>query len=366
MLYPFKKIKDDAFFESAVSNAKNILIIKLTMIGDTLLLYPSISAIRDKFPESSITMLCSEVNRNIVEEWNVINNIDIFDLNGLIRHPLKLISFIVYLRKKKYDLVIDFEQWFRITPLIAYFSNAPLTIGFETSGQFRHYLFTKSVIHSKQKHEMECFLDIVTALGISVKDRSLRLGVKSSNAEEIEKLLRQNGIKENDRFIVIHPGCGIHGYHRMWQEEKYAAVADYIIEKYAVKIVITGGKDDSAITKRVIGLMKNKAVDFSAKTNLKELFAVLQKSLFVICGNTGLLHMAAAIGKKTIAIHGPTDPNKWGPIGTGHIIIRENLSCSPCSYLGYEFNCNEKKCTKLISTEAVTKAVDIMFHRQGS
>ena len=94
--------------------------------------------------------------------------------------------------------------------------------------------------------------------------------------------------------------------------------------------------------------------------NLKELFSLVSRCMLVICGNTGILHIAAALNKRTIAIHGPTDPAKWGPWGEGHIIIRKDLPCGPCSYLGFEYGCDKRTCLELISVGEVKEAIDLL------
>jgi ADP-heptose:LPS heptosyltransferase len=337
---------------------KNILVIKLSMIGDTILLVPSVKSLRKHFCKSLITVLCSPLNSDIVKDWNFIDRYIVFDFADCFNRPWKLIKFIFDLRKNKFDLVIDFETWPRLTPIISLLSGAKERVGFIVPNQFRHYLYTKVIPHIKKKHEVESFIDVINYLGVTVEDIQFELKYSKEDEQKIDKLLIDNGIIKNDKFVIIHPGCGIHGYYRQWSEEKYAQICDYIIEKHCLKVIITGTREDSKIADKIILLTKIKPINFVGKTELKEFFALVKKSLLVICGNTGTLHIAAASGIPTIAIHGPTDPEKWGPWGKDHIIIRKNLSCSPCSYLGYEYGCNKRKCLDLVSVDDVKYAID--------
>ncbi|MCX7956391.1 MAG: glycosyltransferase family 9 protein, partial [Endomicrobia bacterium] len=109
---------------------------------------------------------------------------------------------------------------------------------------------------------------------------------------------------------------------------------------------------------RILKNSKVELINFVGKTSLNELISLVSMAKFIICGNTGVLHIAAAVNTSTIAIHGPTDPVKWGPWGKGHIIIKNNLKCAPCSYLGFEYGCKERKCLNCISTEEVKFSID--------
>ncbi len=137
-------------------------------------------------------------------------------------------------------------------------------------------------------------------------------------------------------------------------------MAEYIYSK-GYQVVITGSKDDVQIANKLQKLISFKTLNLIGKTNLQEIINLINLSKFIICGNTGVLHIAAALVIPTIAIHGPTDPNKWGPWGKGHIVIKSNLNCAPCSYLGFEYGCKEKKCLKEIKSKKVIEAVKLLL-----
>lgn len=342
------------------SQRKKILVIKLTMMGDTILLYPAVKTLRKKYKDSHIALICSKVNKPITEDWDFIDECIVFDFKEYFLHPWRFFNFLTKVKKEKYDLVLDFEQWFRITPIIAFFSFALETVGYKTACQHRHYLYSNPVLHDRKKHEVECFLDIVKAVGVEGGGRSLELKVDKRSSAEIDAMLHKSDIKKNERFVIVHPGCGVNGYMRQWDEERYSSVVEYIQEKYGLKVILTGDSDEKKIVEKVIGYMKSdrKPVDFSGKTTLKQLIALVDKAFFVVCGNTGILHIASALDKPVVAIHGPTDPIKWGPRSSKYVLIKPDLACAPCAYLGFEYGCREKKCLKGIAENEVKEAVD--------
>lgn len=337
---------------------KKILIVKFTMIGDTILLYPAVKALKEKFNQAKLTFLCSKVNSDIVKMWDFVDEVIVFEFDKIFKKPWVVFLQLFNLWKQKFDLGVDFEQWFRVTPIITFISSK-CKIGFRTPKQLRHYLFDKWVYHIRDKHEVECFCDVVRSLGVEVKNKDLFLKVDNNTKQQMKKLLYSNNISERN-FVVIHPGCGIHGYYRQWDVERYAEVAKHITSKYNLKIVVTGSKDDIKITQSFKKLHDD-CLDLSGKTSIYELIALLSLAKFVICGNTGVLHIAAALGIPTIAIHGPTNAKKWGPWGKGHIIIQSELGCAPCSYLGFEYGCKRRKCLESISSEKVKDIIDQFF-----
>ena len=338
--------------------ARNILVIKLAMLGDTILLVPALRALRNKYPGSRITMMCSHVNETIVSDWDFVDDRVVFNFGEILVKPWKFISTVIKLRRRCYDATIDFETWPRIIPVIAFLTGARIRAGFRVPGQMRHYLFTHPVTHVKGRHELLCFSDLVGALGAEVRDTSLELRIENGDREKVGRMLNLEGIGEEEDYVIVHPGAGVHGYYRQWFEDRYAEVADHIIGKHGKKVVLTGTRADGRIVAKVAGCMKNSPVNMAMRTSLKELFALVERAKFVVCANTGILHIATAAGTPVIAIHGPTDPGKWGPWGEGNVVVREDMDCSPCSYLGFEYGCSRRTCLERVTVKEVIKHVD--------
>ena len=93
-------------------------------------------------------------------------------------------------------------------------------------------------------------------------------------------------------------------------------------------------------------------MDLSGRTGLKELAALLSLAQAVVCTDTGVMHLAAAMGAKVVALFGPTAPWRTGPFGQGHVILRAGLDCSPC----FERFCGELKCMEQISPAQAAEA----------
>ena len=85
--------------------------------------------------------------------------------------------------------------------------------------------------------------------------------------------------------------------------------------------------------------------------------AVLARARVMVCGNTGVMHLACAMNVPVVALHGPTDPRKWGPVSPSSVCLQSSLPCSPCLYLGFEYACPSNRCMRTIRPEAVITAL---------
>ncbi|MFN3967188.1 MAG: glycosyltransferase family 9 protein, partial [Endomicrobiia bacterium] len=142
-----------------------------------------------------------------------------------------------------------------------------------------------------------------------------------------------------------------------WPFENFIKLIEEIIKKYNIKIIVTGTKRTEPFIKTIPEKIKeNTKYILDAPIDL--LSAIISKSVLIVCNNTGIMHLACAIGIPVIGLHGPTDPLKWGPLGKNSISIKSKLPCSPCLYLGFEYACKTNNCMKSITTEEVIENVD--------
>ena len=332
-----------------------ILVLKLAALGDTILLLPTIDAIKRAHPSCHLTMVVTSINAESIERAESIDEIVRIDGRDLL-NPLRAYALIRRLRRHRYTLALDFEQWSHLTPLVLYLSGAPARAGFRIRGSVRHLLFTEPVAYEAALHEAACFGRIVQHLGLPPASAPPRLSIHDEDQEEILRMLAEHGVDPATPLVAIHPGCGTHGARRQWPEERYARIADRLVRQYGVTIVLTGGRSERALEDRLARRMEETPVATSGQLSFWPFAALLSLCDLLICGNTGAMHAAAAVGTPTVALHGPTDPVKWGPLGEFHIILKSTLTCSPCLRFGYDYRCGENRCMRAISEEEVWRA----------
>ena len=338
------------------SKKKNILVIKFSAMGDTVLLLPVLKKLKNSFPDSRIIMIATRVNFEAVEKSSFIDEVMVFEPQW-ITNPFRLFSFLRALSKKDIATALDFDQWLRISAIMTYMSGARTRIGFRTKGQMRHFLYTDSAQHGDEKRETEIFFDIVRKLGIEPgpEDGKLFFEIDAESENAGEKALASLGI--SGKFIVIHPGCGSHGYQRQWPEERYAEVANHFAEK-GYQVAVSAGAGEESLCENISKLLGQKPAVISRQP-LRVLAYIIKKASLFISGNTGVMHLAASVNTPLVAIHGPTNYLRWGPPqDPKNIVVKSGIECSPCLYLGHEYGCNGRKCMESITAAAVIEAAD--------
>ena len=355
----------------------NILVIKLSAMGDTILLIPALKFLREQFPDSQIDFLCTTINNKIIENCPYINNIILLDINRLIINPVKTLQFIINLFNKKYDTVIDADQWLRISALLSFFTFARQRAGFYTRNQYKHYLFTDIIEHDREKHEVECFLDLVVPVIDdsleTIKTRTLKGATTSFPIDKGGKIKLEYWVSENDliqakqilektginrKFIIIHPSVPGHGWQRQFPIEKVIQLCNELLKlSDNYQIVLTGTKNDEQLVNGILKSVNNTNLYRITGIPLNVLAGILKLSSLLVCNNTGILHLASALHVPVVAIHGPTDPKKWGPYDTKSVVIKPKLNCSPCLYLGFEYGCDTNKCIAQIEVNEILSAI---------
>lgn len=331
-----------------------ILVIKLSAMGDSILLIPAVRALRAKFAEARITVLCTDINSAIFKGCPYINSVIMVSVKKLATNPLSIFKLH---GKTKYDIAVDFDQWVRLSALLSFFSGAKARLGFKTEGQFRHYSYTDCVEHLKTQHEITAFLSVLRLAGIENADEKLEFHIDELAEKNAFTLLESLDIGKFTSFVVLHPETPAHGQQRHWPAANYIELAKAMIRKHRVKVLITGTKNEESSNIRIVASIGEGAV-LLPSAGIATVAAVIAKARAVVCGNTGIMHLACALDVPVVALHGPTDPRKWGPRCDKYQVVKSKLDCSPCLYLGFEYKCASNRCMKSITVEEVQNALD--------
>lgn len=348
------------FYSRKEIKIKNILIIQLWGIGESVLTLPTINALRKKFPKANIDILLTERNKDVYFENK--------DLNKII--PIKLnpwsIKKLVFKNYKKYDLVIDMEEYLNISSIISFFIGKK-RIGF--SHNVRSKLYTNEVAYNDEQHVSQTFVDLLKPLGINFKIKNLeKLNYSSNDKKNIDVILK-NKIKKNDLVVGIAPGAAESARSRIWPIENFISLSNQLImSKKNIKIIFTGNNEERELINKIINKInkKDNLINLAGKITLKQLFYLVTKCDLFISNDAGPMHIAAAQGTKTIGLFGPNLPKRFKPLNRQSISIYKGNICkfSPCInvhkgevpdcyYQGKDY----QKCMKEIRVEDVLKAV---------
>jgi heptosyltransferase III len=325
-------------------------IMMLGVIGDTILAASLARAIKIWRPNITIIALVSKGNEGAIDLVDGIDDVIVVPLN-------RLPSAVSSVRHRRFDVLIDTSQWPRIGAVLTAASRSHYTIGFRTAGQYRHYGYDAVVEHSDEKHEIDNFRELLLPLGLSTR-------VQPELRHDLTGALPSlAGI----RYVTFHPwASGFCGQLREWPIERWIALA-HAIEDTGISIVITGGPSDRAAAEALAaGIDRPEMVRVLAgKTSLTDLTRVLAHAEAVVSVNTGTMHIAALLNKPLIALHGPTNPRRWGPIGTSAVVVGPGPTEGGAYLnLGFEYPRNPEDCMRKISVADVLAPLRAMLTRK--
>jgi lipopolysaccharide heptosyltransferase II len=333
------------FLSPAVSppldkNVHKILLMRIDRNGDLVLSTPLIQSVRQKYPHARIFILASPFTKDLIEGASFIDEVIPWH-----KHlDLKLYRF---------DLVIDLMSDYRLTTAwLAYKSKAKYRVGFDIHGRGVFFNIKVKPIY-KERHFVEQMYDLLRVLKGEVTLAKPQLPVNKSIESNVDSFLRSVDIKTQDVLIGVHPG-GFFKTQR-WPASRFAKLCDEISKEYSVKVVIIGAFAEKNFIEMIEGQMECKPIKFIGFP-LNWVTALLRRVDLVVCNNSGVLHMAAAVKTPTVSTMGPTKSYRWNPQGENHIVVRKDLPCIGCGK-GY-CRIQTLDCMKLIKVEDMFEAVD--------
>ncbi|MGQ0720851.1 MAG: glycosyltransferase family 9 protein [Candidatus Eiseniibacteriota bacterium] len=339
-----------------------ILVIKLAAAGDTVLLVPTLRALRRRFPAAHIHWLVSPVNEELARTVPYVDGWTAWD--GRFGSLAKLVA---QLRDLRFDVALDFEQWARGSALLAFLSGAPVRLGFDTPGQSRAGLFTRACPKSSGRHELLEFLSVASLLAEVDLDTTLELWETEAGRAELQRATDGHDWEaERGPRIVLHPGCGTDGAPREWPLDRYAELGSWLERTRGARLFLTGGPDEVEKTDRLARALHGRALDLGGGLSWPGTISLVRRVDLVVSGNTGIMHVAAALAKPQVALHGPTNPLLWGPRNPRARVLQADLPAGPSLVLGFEYRPEDRDCMRTIRLEQVTDAVGALLdERRG-
>ncbi len=327
------------------TEVSTIGLIALGAIGDTIIsVGAAIPVLRQTFPRARLHLFTSKSNSGIAPLLPAVDAVQVISVTN----PMGAISL---LRSIRLDVLIDFGPWPRISAIFAGLSNAGFTVGFQTEGQYRHYAYDLTVKHSNQIHEFENHANLLAAIG--VPRPAAPVITPSASA-------RRRVHDENPKpYIVCHPwASGYRSEMREWPDGSWQALAG-TIARQGWDILFTGGPADVARSKALVEGIEagmDKVRDVVGRYSLDETTALIERSACVVTVNTGILHLAAAVKAPIVALHGPTNPVRWGPLSDSALIILPDAPDVAYLNLGFEYPKKAKSNMHLITVDQVATA----------
>ena len=346
---------------------KRILVITLRYLGDTLLITPLLSSLKQAYPDAEIDVLLPASNVGMLE-----GNPDVAKLIPLVGKP-GLSSFVRLLLSvfKRYDVAISTQAGDR--PILCAILAGKFSMGFVSGNGaknlWKHMLLDRSLVsvvrnsHSVLENQRFCEL----------------LNISPCYRLSPPRPLQANQILMPDRkYAVLH--VMPQWRYKQWYEQGWKELGYYLHQKgYQLILTGSGGEIEQEVLRRLETMLPSSTLNMAGQLSLAELTLLIEKAKIFIGPDTGTTHLAAATGVLTIALFGPTDPRSWGPwplgysenrppfvsVGTQSVnnvcVIQGQVgqTCVPCQLEGCERHRESRSaCLDGLSSNTVIKVLE--------
>jgi len=352
----------------------NILIIKLSAIGDVVHTLPSLAALRRLYPQAHITWVIEAAAADLITGHPHLNRVLISHRKrwqqemrrGNVANSIREISnFIKELRSRRYDLVSDFHGLFK-SAVLAGLSGGVRKLGYDSLQEASSLFYNEKIPEDMSKHAVDRYLDLPAYLARQAGEAppagppEFVIPEDDHNRHRVNALLAMNHLDREAPFVAINPVAL--WPTKLWREDLFAALAERIVQELGLTVVITGSRDEQPYVAAIFRNLKTgRIIDLTGQTSLRDLACLYRQAALVVTTDSGPMHIAAAVGTPVVALFGPTDPRRTGPYGSQHTVIRKELTCSPC----FRKTCPTRECMEGITVEEVWGGVKEKLRREN-
>jgi ADP-heptose:LPS heptosyltransferase len=346
---------------SAWLDARNILVVRLDNIGDTIMLGPALRAVKETSPAARITLLATQGGTSAVPVLPWIDDVITWrpiwqDMGHMAFDPQREWELITLLRERSFDAAIIFTS-FSQTPhppgYVCYLAGIPLRAG--ESKEFGGATLSTEVKSAPDAlHQVERNLRLVESLGFVARDRRLRIAIGDEARAAVDPLLQSVGLDPQQPFILIHPGASAEA--RRYPPERFGVVARMLYDR-GWQVLVTGVEREAALLETFAAQAPRVPIVVGT-TTLSEYAALAERAALIMCGNTLPLHLADALQTPVVALYSGTDyESQWQPRVTAARILRRPTPCYPC----YLFKCPiGQPCLDIPPNDVVAAAEELL------
>jgi len=344
---------------------RNILIWSMDRLGDIVRATPAIRMLKHRFASASITVVATGRAAPALLQNPWISSLhhvpNPYDLR---RHLQILRAF----RMTRWDMGVLLEvdpYWSYVGRWWFWLLGVKHWAGFHFGSRLPRTAIATSL--NQASSWVDHFVRLAASLGAEDDGRGLEIHVSAEERVAAEQLLRANHVEPTEPFIVVHAGGTFLTLSRQWPPESFAGLVTLLRRDWGYPIVVVGSNAERGTIETIKRHTRVELIDLSGKTDIRQLAAVIDLSRLCIMNDSGPLHIAHALRKAAVAILGPTAPAVVG-IPSTTIVVRADLPCSPCAFLGGWRTCTnpvEWECLNVVTPDHVFAAVREQIKRTG-
>lgn len=343
------------------NNHNKIIVLALSGIGDALMFVPTILLIKNKYPDFQIDVLVRNNDIKLIfETMGEINNVIYFDFLGA--GYLGSLKFLLSIRNK-YDAGINIYPSNRKEyHLINFVINAKRRTGIRyIKDPLLNLIFLNNFLVDESFSTHNVLQNVKIAENVfgrfSENTPSLRINLSKKEEDFANNYLKG---KEGKIIIGIHAGCSTFKNHtfRRWPKDNFVSLLKLLLKQSDIQVLLFGDASELELNNQILKNVESDRISIVQAPDILHTAAIINKCDLFVTNDSGLMHVAAALKKKIIAIVGPTNKNFIFPWQTDHKIISKNQECSPCFYYSpTPLQCKHKKskysCLTSITPEEV-------------
>ena len=311
----------------------HILIRGTNWIGDSVMSLAALRELRRLYPDDHLSLLVTPWVAGLFVDQEIVDEIIPFESSGSFWKDL------IQLRGqlKRFQTAILFQNAFRAA-VVTLFSGVPERIGYATDG--RSPLLTRRArprIKKLERHQIYYYLDLLHQTGLSPRNYleepdfkpDIHLKAPPEGIRRAGEILEAAGPPSEGPLILLNPGA-YYGPAKRWFTDRYAALADHLIDEVKADIVLIGSPEERTLADEIQTLTRNPLKIVTGQTDLPSLMGLMSRCRLFITNDSGPMHLAAALDTPQIALFGSTDEVATGPFSSKARVLHKHVECSPC------------------------------------
>ncbi|MDX2215226.1 MAG: glycosyltransferase family 9 protein [Oculatellaceae cyanobacterium bins.114] len=294
---------------------KQIVVVRsLPGLGDLLCCIPAIRALRAALPEAHLTLIGLPWAKSFVQRFGHYFD-EFLEFPGcpgipeVVLEPDQIVAFLAQAQHRNFDLALQLHGTGTSINHFVMLLGAKQAAGFFPKGQ---YCPDPQRFLPYPEHEPEVWrhLRLLEFLGIPLQGDDLEFPIHESDWQDWQTIATEHNLRPG-RYVCIHPGASIKA--RRWAPEYFALVADALAAQ-GWQIVLTGTAAEADLTQIVAETMRAPVVNLAGQTHLGAIAALLSQAQLLVCNDTGVSHLAAALRVRSVVIFSNSDPHRWAPL----------------------------------------------------
>ena len=334
-----------------------ILILKPSSLGDVIHALPVLRLLKQHFRDAEIFWWIDSALAPLIEGDPDLAGIVRFERRrwGKPQHWPEMFRSIGWLRAQNFDLVIDLQCLAR-SAIFAWLTRGKFLIGLDEAREGASAFYDVAVPRpSFHTHAVDWYLAVLPALGVPVHKDFVWLPERP----KISAAVKSRWPTDGARWIALQPGA--RWDNKRWPVEHFTELVRTLAKnRPAVRFAVLGGKDDQPLGEIIAKAEPTRVLNLCGATSLPEMIEFLRGCDLLITNDTGPMHVAAALGKPLLALFGPTAPERTGPYGQIHNVLRIALPCAPCLKSDCHFE-KPNECLRALSPAQVVQRVPAVF-----